>query len=80
MNTKFDQIIRLEDAVAIMETVIAFRPNGLSIHAKGQQDVGLAADRQRLYAAVDALTPDEMLAYGQYRAEVKAARQAEAAR
>lgn len=66
----FDRILRLEDAVRCSAAVQAFTTTGASDFRKGQQSTGHAADKARLSAALDALSPEEFAAFGAYRAEV----------
>lgn len=56
----FDAILDLEHALKVTKAVAGMIVGG------GQ--AALRTDRERLYAALDALTPAEMAAYGAYRA------------
>jgi hypothetical protein len=55
---RFDAILDLEQAARITAAVYAFRTGPA---APGDED------RRRLYAALDALTPEERAAFGEYR-------------
>jgi sigma54-dependent transcription regulator len=68
---KFDRVLDLEAAVRLTRTARAFNGAGVPNFRKAQQDQGIAGDAARLSAAIDALTPAELAAFGEYR---KAAR------
>lgn len=65
---RFDAILDLEKEVRIMHTVRAFRPAGLSTYVAERQDRSSSSAQARLFAAIDALTPDEAAEFGRYRA------------
>lgn len=59
---KFEKLLHLDMAVRISWTQITY----------GQDKyVSLNADKARFFAALDALTPDEVVAFREYRAAVK---------
>jgi hypothetical protein len=68
----FDRLMDLEDAVRLSSTAVAFRGAGIPEFAKDRQDAGVASAKARLSAAIDAMTPEQMMAYGQYRIEARA--------
>jgi hypothetical protein len=70
MNTtdKFDRIIDLDRAVRVMHASVTFAaPKDLD-----RKMTSLAADKARLFAALDTLTPEEFQAFLIYRREVLA--------
>lgn len=66
-TAKFDAILDLETAVRLSGVVLAFQGAGVSDYRAGQQATGHAANKARLFAAVDALTADEAAAFAAYR-------------
>lgn len=64
-NAKFDAILDLEQAARLSGAAAAFAP-------MKADKTGSESDRAKLYAAIDALTPDEQAAFGEYRAAVRA--------
>jgi hypothetical protein len=66
---KFNAILDMEQEVRIATAVQAFRLAGVSDFRAGQQDTAAAAAQGRLYAALDALTPEEAVAFGVFRRE-----------
>lgn len=58
VNPKFEKILDLEDAARITRAVAGFRVGG------GAPDY---RDRDRLFEAIEALTPVEAAAFGEYR-------------
>lgn len=77
MNTtssrpEFDRILDMEDAVRLSSAARVFQLAGVSDHKAGQQSVGVAADKARLAAAIDALTPEQMAEFGAYRQAARA--------
>lgn len=71
-TAKFDRILNLEDAVRLSGAVVAFQTSGVSNYRAGQQATGHAADKARLFAAIDALTADEVTAFAAYRVTARA--------
>jgi len=57
---QFDRILDLEQAVRNMSTIVKF-------HGDERQRQSLASDQAKLSAALDSLTPAEMLAFREYR-------------
>ena len=63
----FDRILNLEAAVRLTSACAAFRGAGVPDFAATRQDDSLSSDKAKLFAAVDALTPAQMVAFGAYR-------------
>ena len=71
-QAQFDRILDLEDEVRIATAVGAFRTAGESDHRSGQNLTSQQSAQKRLNEALDALTFDEMVEFGQYRKAARA--------
>lgn len=58
---KFEEIRHMELSVQRSKNVLGFSAD------RAQSAKGIKADQAKLFAALDALTPDELKAYGEYR-------------
>lgn len=63
-HRKFERLLDLEQAVRAGKAAQYFAPTG----ERARVEIGLTADQRKLYDALNALTPDERRAYGEYRA------------
>ena len=66
-SAAFERIMDLESEVRIMAAVQAFTVGGKSDYRKGQTATSLDSAKARLSGAVDALTMEQMKAFGEYR-------------
>lgn len=69
---KFDRILDLEAEVRIARTVAECQLAGVPTHRREQQATAAATAPAKLAAAIDALTPEELAAFGAYRREALA--------
>jgi hypothetical protein len=65
-TAKFAKIFDMERSTQQLHSVRGFTSG--SAHQREQSARGLAADKRRLFEAIDALSPEEMRLYGEYRA------------
>jgi hypothetical protein len=63
-----------EDAVRVMRVVVSMRePSRMSEAEIERQDRSLAADKERLFSAIEMMSPRAKRLYSSYRLEVKGA-------
>lgn len=68
---KFEEILDLEHEVQGNEASAAFAPANLPLHLKDGRAKNLKRSQDRLYAAINALSPADAKAFGDYRRKAR---------
>lgn len=68
-TAKFEAILDMEQEVRLMSAVRGFQSAGTPLYRMEQARKTEQAAKDRLFAAIAALSPAEAKAFGQYRAE-----------